>query len=99
MGSQQSRPSDAAIQEKLLERLHALQVKDERSVNEKDGYVFVDSANRTSSRGQPTVAHKQDVSSEAISEWEKELMEDPKVRACSRRSWKFFLLLTPRRTA
>ena len=28
----------------------------------------------------PIVAHKQDVSAVAIGEWEKELMEDPKVR-------------------
>lgn len=41
MGSAPSRPSDAAINEKLLERLHALQMKDDRDVNEKDGYVVV----------------------------------------------------------
>ena len=28
----------------------------------------------------PVVAHQQDVSTAAIGEWEKELMEDPKVR-------------------
>lgn len=48
MGSNQSRPSDAAIQEKLLERLQALQLKDERSMNEKDGYVYVDNGARMS---------------------------------------------------
>jgi bleomycin hydrolase len=42
MGANVSRPSgDAAINEKLLERLQALHVKDERSTSEKDGYVLV----------------------------------------------------------
>jgi bleomycin hydrolase len=41
MGSNQSRPSDAAVNEKLMERLQALHVKDERPMNEKDGFVVV----------------------------------------------------------
>jgi len=42
MGANVSRPSnDAAINEKLLERLQALHVKDVRSTSEKDGYVVV----------------------------------------------------------
>jgi bleomycin hydrolase len=41
MGSNQSRPSDAAINEKLIERLQALQMKDERETSEKDGFVVV----------------------------------------------------------
>jgi bleomycin hydrolase len=41
MGSNQSRPSDAAINEKLIERLQALQMKDERNTSEKDGFVVV----------------------------------------------------------
>ncbi|KAF2247937.1 peptidase C1B, bleomycin hydrolase [Trematosphaeria pertusa] len=78
MGSNQSRPSDAAVQEKLIERLQALQVKDDRSMNEKDGYIYVDSEARPN---RPAIVdHKQDVSAAAISEWEKELMEDPKNR-------------------
>ncbi len=44
MGANQSRPADAAINEKLLERLHALQMKDERPMNEKEGYVVVGEA-------------------------------------------------------
>ena len=47
MGSNQSRPSDAAINEKLIERLQALQVKDDRAMNEKDGYVVVGGDLRT----------------------------------------------------
>jgi bleomycin hydrolase len=42
MGANQSRPSDVAIQEKLIERLQALQTKDEISINEKEGYVCID---------------------------------------------------------
>ena len=41
MGANQSRPSDAAINEKLVERLQALQMKDERKISEKDGFVVV----------------------------------------------------------
>lgn len=41
MGANQSRPSDAAVNEKLLERLQALHVKNERTVNEKDGFMVV----------------------------------------------------------
>jgi bleomycin hydrolase len=47
MGSNQSRPSDAHIQEQLVERLHALQIKDDKSFNEKDGFVYVDNETRT----------------------------------------------------
>ena len=46
MGANQSRPSDAAINEKLLERLQALHVKDEGPMTEKDGYVVVGGAMR-----------------------------------------------------
>jgi len=41
MGANQSRPTDAAINEKLVERLKALKMKDERSMNEKDGFVVI----------------------------------------------------------
>jgi bleomycin hydrolase len=45
MGANQSRPSaDAAIQEKLIERLQALHVKNDIQVNEKEGYVCIDSS-------------------------------------------------------
>jgi bleomycin hydrolase len=47
MGANQSRPSEAVVQEKLIERLQALQVKDERSMNEKEGYIYIDSASST----------------------------------------------------
>ncbi|KAF2690066.1 peptidase C1B, bleomycin hydrolase [Lentithecium fluviatile CBS 122367] len=78
MGSNQSRPSDADIQEQLLERLHALHIKDDKGMNEKDGYVYIDNEARRAQT--PVVAHKQHVSTVAIGEWEKELMQDPKNR-------------------
>lgn len=46
MGANQSRPSDAAINEKLVERLQALKMKDERSTSEKDGFVVIESEAR-----------------------------------------------------
>jgi bleomycin hydrolase len=46
MGANQSRPSDAAINEKLVERLQALQMKHERSTSEKDGFVVVGGESR-----------------------------------------------------
>jgi bleomycin hydrolase len=98
MGSNQSRPSDIDIQERLIERLQALHTKNDKTMNEKEGYVYIDHEARMllgfctsncivsiliSSTGRaqtPVVAHKQDVSTAAIGEWEKELMEDPKAR-------------------
>jgi bleomycin hydrolase len=46
MGANQSRPSDTAIQEKLIERLQAFQLKDDIRVNEKEGYVCVENGSR-----------------------------------------------------
>lgn len=96
MGANQSRPSDAAINEKLLERLQALHMKDERPVNEKDGYVVVGGDSRMSFKKKERSCKtdvtnveapkytgakiQHNVSVSAISEWEKELMEDPKVQ-------------------
>lgn len=55
MGSNQSRPSDAATNEKLLERLQAMHMKDERSMNEKDGFVVVDGEARTCSSSRESI--------------------------------------------
>lgn len=41
MGANQTRPSDAAINEKLIERLQALHMKDDRTMNEKDDFIVV----------------------------------------------------------
>ncbi|KAF2036787.1 peptidase C1B, bleomycin hydrolase [Setomelanomma holmii] len=78
MGANQSRPSDAAINEKLLERLQALHMKEERSTSEKDGFVVV--GGEAPPKYTPITKHQQDISATAIGEWEKELMEDPKNR-------------------
>lgn len=79
MGSNQSRPSDAAINEKLIERLQALQVRNDRTtMNEKDGFVVVGS--EAPPKYTPNVKYQQDVSAAIVQEWEQELMEDPKNR-------------------
>jgi bleomycin hydrolase len=96
MGANQSRPSDAAVNEKLLERLQALHTKDDRTMNEKDGFVVVGGEARMFSirsysgsryltldkvpKYTPTARYQHDVSAATISAWEKELMEDPKVQ-------------------
>ncbi|CAN9364469.1 unnamed protein product [Alternaria alternata] len=77
MGANQSRPSDAAVNEKLMER-QALHMKDERPMNEKDGFVVV--GGESPPKYTPGVKYQQDVSAASVSEWEKELMEDPKNR-------------------
>jgi bleomycin hydrolase len=41
MGANQSRPSEADVNEKLRERLQALHMKEDRAMNEKDGFVVV----------------------------------------------------------
>ncbi|KAH8730813.1 bleomycin hydrolase [Phaeosphaeriaceae sp. PMI808] len=78
MGANQSRPADAAINEKLMERLQALQMKDERSTNEKDGYIVV--GGEAPPKYTPGGRHRQDISVTAIGEWEEQLMGDPKNR-------------------
>ena len=80
MGGSQSKLSDHVVQQELIERLQALHTKYEEPLNEKDGYVYLGqdttSIAPASSR---TFAQKQNVSADALQEWEKELMEDPKV--------------------
>jgi bleomycin hydrolase len=111
MGANQSRPTDAAIQEKLLERLQALQVKDDIRINEKEDYVCVDNhksmyigalsnARLIVTQGHsstPLASYRQDVSTSTIGEWEKELLEDAKVRTTCYHSAS--LLMQPHRTA
>jgi len=78
MGSNQSRPSSVAVNEKLLERLQALNTKDDRPMNEKDGFVVVDG--EAPPTYAPGVKYRQNISATSVSEWEKELMDDPKNR-------------------
>ncbi|KAK1919979.1 hypothetical protein P3342_002274 [Pyrenophora teres f. teres] len=78
MGANQSRPSEASVNEKLMERLQALNMKDDRPMNEKDGFVVV--GGEAPPKYTPGVKYQRDVSAASVSEWEKELMEDPKNR-------------------
>ncbi|KAF1833766.1 bleomycin hydrolase [Decorospora gaudefroyi] len=78
MGTNQSRPSDAAVNEKLIERLQALHMKDDRTMNEKDGFVVV--GGEAPPKYTPSAKYHQDISAASVSKWEKELMEDPKNR-------------------
>lgn len=83
MGANQSRPSNyantsnsAAIDAQLLERLHAMRMRDDN--NEKDGFVVI--GGDAPPKYTPLVRHEQDVSAAQVGQWEKELMEDPKNR-------------------
>ncbi|ORY13049.1 bleomycin hydrolase-like protein [Clohesyomyces aquaticus] len=77
MGASNSKVSEVAIQEKLVERLQALQMRSDTQVVDKD-YVYING--EAPPRYTPIVSHKPDVSAVAIQEWEKELMADPKNR-------------------
>lgn len=95
MGANQSTPSDAVINEKLRERLQALNLNEERALSEKDGFMHVagDARMLTVSviYGQssnyvpapkyaPLTKHEKTISTRDAEEWEKKIMEDPKVR-------------------
>jgi bleomycin hydrolase len=77
MGNSQSTQSDAAIQEKLVEQLTALQLKNRirQQELEKD-YVQVDFKDPPPAYGEGS----QTVSVSAAEQWEKQLLEDPKNR-------------------
>ncbi|KAI9833749.1 MAG: hypothetical protein M1819_003482 [Sarea resinae] len=74
MGSSQSKVPEPAVSEKLVERLRALELKynDNGSVN---GYVHLSTAGPPSYS--PAVTG---VSTSRVTQWEKELLEDPKNR-------------------
>ncbi|KAH6633222.1 bleomycin hydrolase [Boeremia exigua] len=78
MGAQQSIPSDAAINEKLRERLQAFNLNEERVMSEKDGFVHV--ADNAPPRFSPLSRHVKTVSTKDAGEWERKVMEDPKNR-------------------
>lgn len=77
MGNSQSTPSDAAVQEKLVEQLSALQLKNRvrRQELEKE-YVKLDFADSPPAYRDGS----QTVSISTAEQWEKELLEDPKNR-------------------
>ena len=72
MGASQSKLPEPVIEEKLVERLRALDVKEGRAEAEKD-YVYVDDSRFSPTKYSPTV------SVSTAEQWEKELLEDPKV--------------------
>ena len=72
MGAAQSKLPEPVVEEKLTERLHALKVKEAGFEAEQD-YVYVNDQ-RT-----PQIMYSPTVSINTTEQWEKELMEDPKV--------------------
>ena len=75
MGASQSKLPEPLVQEKLTQRLYALEVRDDQVEPEKD-YVHVDGKKEVSPcKYSPTV------SISAAEQWVKELLEDPKVKA------------------
>ncbi|KAJ4989735.1 peptidase C1-like family protein [Stagonosporopsis vannaccii] len=78
MGANQSRPSDAAINEKLRERLHAFHMNEERALSEKDGFMHV--AGDAPPENTPLSRHVKTISTKDAEEWEKKILEDPKNR-------------------
>ena len=71
MGASQSKLPEPVIEEKLVERLRALDLKESRAEAEKD-YVYVDDSKSSDTKYSPTV------SINTAEQWEKELLEDPK---------------------
>ncbi|EUC41511.1 hypothetical protein COCMIDRAFT_105949 [Bipolaris oryzae ATCC 44560] len=84
MGSDQSKQSEAAVNDKLLERLHALNMnhdKYDQYLREKEEYVVVVGGDgEAPPQYTPVVKYQQNVSIKSVQEWEKELMADPKNR-------------------
>lgn len=73
MGASQSKLPEPIVREKLEERLQALLVKDLQPESEKD-YVYVDQGQKL-----PPSEYSHSVSISVAEQWEKELLEDPKV--------------------
>ena len=71
MGASQSKLPEPIVEEKLVERLRALDMKESRAEAEKD-YVYVDDSKPSHIRYSPTV------SISTAEQWEHELLEDPK---------------------
>lgn len=72
MGAAQSKLPDPVVEERLTERLHALEVKESAFEAEQD-YVYVNDQ-RT-----PQIMYSPTVSINIAEQWETELMQDPKV--------------------
>ena len=72
MGAAQSKLPEPVVEEKLTERLRALEVKESAFEAEQD-YVYVNDQ-RT-----PQIMYSPTVSINTAEQWETELMQDPKV--------------------
>ena len=72
MGAAQSKLPEPVVEERLTERLHALQVKESVLEAEQD-YVYVND------QRMPHIMYSPTLSINTAEQWEKELMEDPKV--------------------
>ena len=72
MGAAQSKLPEPLVEERLTERLHALKVKESGFEAEQD-YVYVND------QKMPEIMYSPTVSINIAEQWEKELMEDPKV--------------------
>ena len=94
MGNSQSKALEPAISEKLTERLQALEVKENRFELDK-GYVYINGEEceyalsywfwiLTPSLVPPYHPYSSTVSIGTAEQWEKKLMEDPKVSSDSR---------------
>ena len=75
MGASQSKLPEPVVQKELAERLQALEVKDVHHESDKD-YVYINKEQKLS-----TSKYSSTVSINAAEQWEKELLEDPKVRS------------------
>ncbi|OCK74597.1 bleomycin hydrolase [Lepidopterella palustris CBS 459.81] len=80
MGTSQSKIPEAAIHEKLVERLQALHLRNETEIVDADYIYIKGEKGEAPPKYTPGISYKPDVSTTAIEEWEKELMEDPKNR-------------------
>lgn len=82
MGTSQSKASEAAVREQLVERLAALDLKIKQQQYtlsddfEKD-YVLLQNTNEAPPSYGP---RHQDISISAAQQWQRELLSDPKVR-------------------
>lgn len=74
MDSSQSKLPNPGIEKAVEERLQAFEIDDRHQMQETD-YVYVDRHS-----AQTMSKHPQTVSVDAVEEWKKTLLEDPKVR-------------------
>lgn len=87
MGSSQSKLPEPFVQEKLAERLQALEIQENHAEGEKE-YVYVGKEEKT-----PIRDYSPTLSISAAEQWEKELLQDPKVNRHRVSSFEFRILI------